>query len=532
MAETLLNLNQNNLDTQDASFVELINSTQIGKREIAQALIDKGADVTANSSLSDMASAANNLIVQSEASFECGFIPKEVKYGSNVNFDTTWNGGQFSYCKFLNGNLIIFNNNKLYMIDGSMFYEGLNDALSKAKFVYDMTTDGLDSSNTSSLLMTRSQDGTKIALREGKENVAVSRYIYNVDFENSSITLVRKYDTDYTSGNFQTYNQNPSNFCVSNNGRWIHEAHHQYGHFIDTVNDVHTQVEYAHSEWGYNSAYEQDNILFFFNEIDGAFDLCSHGGNGGDVRYKKLQINQDNTISFSTTMTTKAIWNKVYTNFETCQIDLDLNICYSLGHPVDFSYHKATNGDYINDVFCLTITDMPTGKFARKYFRVNWSGHNSSTYVLSNTKYNFLNFKKIDNGVYKIDNPLFNSDNVIFNKNTMEIISDKNDFISSILHEGGNNTETNQSFCVILKRDNASFISIGSMDFWVQPWKGRSNTTSPKFMCITEDTTLYIFGIKLEKNGYSTLFRTASGEAMASSMQSYLLPKETIKEEL
>lgn len=63
MAETLLNLNQNNLDTQDASFVELIKSTQIGKREIAQALIDKGADVTANSSLIEMADQIQDLYV-------------------------------------------------------------------------------------------------------------------------------------------------------------------------------------------------------------------------------------------------------------------------------------------------------------------------------------------------------------------------------------------------------------------------------------------------------------------------------------
>ncbi len=65
MADTLININQNQLNTQNGSFIELIKSTQQGKEKLATSLVDKGANVSSSSTLSDMAVAVGNLQVTS-----------------------------------------------------------------------------------------------------------------------------------------------------------------------------------------------------------------------------------------------------------------------------------------------------------------------------------------------------------------------------------------------------------------------------------------------------------------------------------
>ena len=61
MSETLINVNQNQLNTQNGSFTEFIKSTQEGKVKLATALVDKGANVSSSSTLTDMANATANL---------------------------------------------------------------------------------------------------------------------------------------------------------------------------------------------------------------------------------------------------------------------------------------------------------------------------------------------------------------------------------------------------------------------------------------------------------------------------------------
>ena len=61
MAETLINLNQNQLNMENGSFIELIKSTQEGKEKLATALVNKGANVSSSSTLSDMATALGNI---------------------------------------------------------------------------------------------------------------------------------------------------------------------------------------------------------------------------------------------------------------------------------------------------------------------------------------------------------------------------------------------------------------------------------------------------------------------------------------
>lgn len=61
MSETLLNTNQNQLNNDDGSFVELIQTVQNGKAKLAQAIIDKGSNISVNSTLDQMTQAVNNL---------------------------------------------------------------------------------------------------------------------------------------------------------------------------------------------------------------------------------------------------------------------------------------------------------------------------------------------------------------------------------------------------------------------------------------------------------------------------------------
>ena len=63
MAETLINVNQNQLNTETGSFVELIKSTQEGKEAITTALVNKGIDATSDQTLTSMAGGINQLLV-------------------------------------------------------------------------------------------------------------------------------------------------------------------------------------------------------------------------------------------------------------------------------------------------------------------------------------------------------------------------------------------------------------------------------------------------------------------------------------
>ena len=61
MSETLINTNQNQLNNDDASFVELIQQTQEGKANLTQAIIDKGGNVSNSSTYDQLAQAINGL---------------------------------------------------------------------------------------------------------------------------------------------------------------------------------------------------------------------------------------------------------------------------------------------------------------------------------------------------------------------------------------------------------------------------------------------------------------------------------------
>ena len=61
MAETLINTNQNQLNTQNGSYVELIKNTQDGKVGLTTALVNKGVDVSSSSTFEELVSATNNL---------------------------------------------------------------------------------------------------------------------------------------------------------------------------------------------------------------------------------------------------------------------------------------------------------------------------------------------------------------------------------------------------------------------------------------------------------------------------------------
>lgn len=61
MAQTLVNVNQNQLNNQNGSYVELIKNTQQAKEGLAQALVNKGANVSSSSTFADMITAVNNL---------------------------------------------------------------------------------------------------------------------------------------------------------------------------------------------------------------------------------------------------------------------------------------------------------------------------------------------------------------------------------------------------------------------------------------------------------------------------------------
>ena len=61
MAETLINTNQNQLNNQNGSYVELIKNTETAKQDLAEALVNKGVNVSSSSTFEELVNATNNL---------------------------------------------------------------------------------------------------------------------------------------------------------------------------------------------------------------------------------------------------------------------------------------------------------------------------------------------------------------------------------------------------------------------------------------------------------------------------------------
>lgn len=97
MAETLINTNQNQLNNQNGSYVELIKNTQQAKVNLTTALVNKGADVSSSSTFTDLVNATNNLTVNNSPTMEVGNVYSSVSTSYYANHNT---------------NSIIINNNK------------------------------------------------------------------------------------------------------------------------------------------------------------------------------------------------------------------------------------------------------------------------------------------------------------------------------------------------------------------------------------------------------------------------------------
>lgn len=84
MSETLININQNQLNNQNGSYVELIKNTEIAKQDLAEALVNKGANVSSESTFTDLVNATNNLTVNGNFNAIVG------NYVDNAYYSNSW----------------------------------------------------------------------------------------------------------------------------------------------------------------------------------------------------------------------------------------------------------------------------------------------------------------------------------------------------------------------------------------------------------------------------------------------------------
>ena len=130
MAETLINVNQNQLNTENGSYVELIKNTQQAKENLTTALVNKGADVSSSSTFTDLINATEDL-----ATFE-SFTPV---FGNSV----AWNYASNAYT---NAASFDSNSHKRMTIKGLFSFKLTGTSSLQIR---NLTGDYFDSSSTS-----------------------------------------------------------------------------------------------------------------------------------------------------------------------------------------------------------------------------------------------------------------------------------------------------------------------------------------------------------------------------------------------
>lgn len=192
MAETLINLNQNQLNTETGSFVELIKSTQQGKEAITTALVNKGIDATSDQTLTSMAGAIDNLIVSDLQVWK-----------GNIADQTAGNAisGSMPFCKVIenewgrwgfywndnsdNISSITIYNISDYVLSSVSTYAGLTSKsfdINKLSYSYAGTSHALPFAP----LFYFSDDGTELYyLGDDRQSI----YVYSIDYSGSSSSI-------------------------------------------------------------------------------------------------------------------------------------------------------------------------------------------------------------------------------------------------------------------------------------------------------------------------------------------------------
>ena len=175
MAETLININQNQLNTQNGSFIELIKSTQEGKTALTTALVNKGADVSSSSTLSDLAIATNNLQTIDGITPIVGNVVGQIYWsypGPGTGYFVANEKGNFWFAQVSNNTTI-----RIYNISESCYNESSTAAAIKQ--INNLSASSYYSTNSTCFYI--NEDGTTLIYVNYDKNAV---YKYTVDYTN------------------------------------------------------------------------------------------------------------------------------------------------------------------------------------------------------------------------------------------------------------------------------------------------------------------------------------------------------------
>lgn len=192
MSETLINTNQNQLNTETGSFIELIKSTQQGKEAITTALVNKGINATSDQTLTSMAGAIDNLVVSDLQVWRGNIADQTVgnTIDSSMPFckviENEWGRWGF-YWNDNSDNIssIIIYNISDYVLSSVSTYAGLTSKsfdINKLSYSYAGTSHALPFAP----LFYFSDDGTELYyLGDDRQSI----YVYSIDYSGSSSSI-------------------------------------------------------------------------------------------------------------------------------------------------------------------------------------------------------------------------------------------------------------------------------------------------------------------------------------------------------
>lgn len=221
MADTLINVNQNQLNTQNGSFTELIKSTQQGKEKLATALVNKGANVSSSSTLSDLAIATNNLQTLDGITPVIGNTVGHI-YWTNSNpgagYFVTNEKGNFWFVQVSNDTTI-----RIYNISESCYNE--NSTTAVIKQITDLQASSYYYQGSTCFYI--NEDGT-ILIYVGSDKQSIYKYtvdytnVTDLDPINVTMTLSNTYSLPSTLPNqyntIVAYNEDTDDIIIRSSG--------------------------------------------------------------------------------------------------------------------------------------------------------------------------------------------------------------------------------------------------------------------------------------------------------------------------
>lgn len=346
MAETLLNTNQNQLNTEEASYAEFISSVNLGKQNLVRELVKKGANVSSSDNLSSIADAVSSL--ECTGTFDYLISEWSDSVGSAV-LNSIVTGVSYKMLPLHNAMIGVNSVGRISIYQ-------LNSSASFTEIAYCDCTSFLASVAASNYIFFGfSKDETKIAYYDASNKKAI---LLTMDWNTKTLTQSYTYtvtaDIGIGGSGTHTYNSNTvCGICPSEDGTKMAIIttldHYIYVNRLDMANQTESIGQGNGTSYGYYAYFNGAN--YDFHNATYHYDTTESIVYGFSYLLPKFKF----TITFGSYPTA------AYTLLQPKKSTYHNKPLYLWDKGYYITIGSSTNEDSINTVNVLYLIDITTG---------------------------------------------------------------------------------------------------------------------------------------------------------------------------